>query len=70
MSLTACLMLPSKPIEIENHPKVTVPLPLRPVYIDQEKQILKSLSPEAKRIIIKHEVEWNGYADKMELRVK
>jgi len=40
----------------------------RPVISNSYAEMLKKSSPELKREAVKHEWEWNGYADKMEKR--
>jgi hypothetical protein len=41
----------------------------RPTISETYKGLLKKADPQLKREAIKHEWEWNGYADKMEKRL-
>ena len=49
---------------------VQIPIPARPMISLGYQEMLIKAGPELTQEGLKHEVEWHGYADKMEKRVK
>lgn len=47
---------------------IKAPLPLRPVLSAADKAVIGGAAGPVQRLFIKHELDWNGYADKMEAR--
>jgi hypothetical protein len=69
LSWTGCLTLPQQPTATAAPAaKVSAPLPLRPVLTAAQRALIKSGPKDEERLIIDHELDWNGYADKMEAR--
>lgn len=49
---------------------VALPVPARPIISLEYQEMLMRAGPATAKAGLKHEVEWHGYADKMENRVK
>ena len=44
------------------------PLPLRPTLTAAQRALIKSAPKDVERVFIDNQLDWNGYADKMEGR--